>query len=274
MDSAFLQQIYLLMFLAESRFRGREMYMPEMIIDMSTLLKDPSTQGSIIFRNFTFLIEPNSIQYNENDVVVTPNTDEEGIEKFDVCLKLTIESLNFTTIYVADIALGEHIPIYGEGNMAIHLSNIVMDLCTIANTQEAYAENMNLRMSYQRGQTSITGIYLHPDADRIGSQLLEIGSSLFEMWNKYEPEKASCVLSPVMQYILNQFLYYEHNSLEFNTTCLQESIVGNIWRNSRGLYQEIQDILQSRSASTITTKETDSSTTVNGFQSILKLIFN
>ncbi|KAJ8979915.1 hypothetical protein NQ317_005351 [Molorchus minor] len=44
---------------------------------------------------------------------------------------------------------------------------------------------------------------------------------MYAMWSTYAPEHASCIISPFVQYTINDNLKYENNTLEFNTTCLQ-----------------------------------------------------
>lgn len=61
----------------------------------------------------------------------------------------------------------------------------------------------------------------NPEADELLLQLTELFNIYLAMWHNYEPEGASCFLSPLLEFAVNAHMKYEPNALKFDANkCL------------------------------------------------------
>ncbi|KAG5871666.1 hypothetical protein JTB14_032271 [Gonioctena quinquepunctata] len=237
MDAFTYKITYIYMNLMNIQLDGN-VAIPNIIVDVPKIMNDSSIEGSVVLSNILITgLETSEIDFDNIQV-----EDSEEEETFDVCVKLPVGYLNITWGYVADIAIRKKIPIYGEGNFSVYMSNVTIDICTFASYKDVFVDDVNFTMAYRHGPADISGVLKHPAADKIASRVLNIGNVLLAMWNKYEPKKASCIWNPLVQHALNAYLEYGNNSLEFDKTCLQDSSVSEIFDLGRELKHEVSNI--------------------------------
>nr|XP_023029935.1 uncharacterized protein LOC111517886 [Leptinotarsa decemlineata] len=214
-----------------------QLLISDVTIDVPKILNDPSIAGSLILRDVLITgLETidNPIQYSNKYISVVAT---EVQNNFNVCVTIPIQYMNVTTKYIADIAIRNEIPIYGEGNFTISLSNITINTCMLLN-YNSHVDHLDFQMVYNHGPVHISGVLKHRTADKLADKVLEIANILFAMWNKIEPKETSCLMSPLMEYFVNwYFIQYENRSLEFNWACLENSSFMNIL----GLFMELKE---------------------------------
>lgn len=70
-------------------------------------------------------------------------------------------------------------------------------------------------------QISLNGFWLNDLADKVIAKVIGLVNVFLAMWSNYDPEGASCVVSPIIQYAINDQLQYENTTFTFDyKTCL------------------------------------------------------
>ncbi|KAJ8979917.1 hypothetical protein NQ317_005353 [Molorchus minor] len=190
---------------------------PEIAFDFSELVDSGLILGTFLLTNFTI----SGLDTLTSDLLNIQSTlDEDGYNY--VCVYIPTEYLTLTTEYDADIGVADEIPLYGEGTFRYTLSDIDYNVCLTADFDVGYVYNVVAHLLYRHNPIELTGWWRNRQATEIIEKLVNVLDMLFAMWSSYNPNHASCVISPIIQYLVNNNIEYENNTITFNTTCLQE----------------------------------------------------
>ncbi|CAH1104961.1 unnamed protein product [Psylliodes chrysocephalus] len=216
-----------------------------MHFDVPTILKDPTIEGIIDINNILITgLETIDISDDmTNHVKVTQ--EDPNLQIFKVCItNLGIREMHINLQYFADIGVNNTVPIYGQGDVGLSVRDLKIEFCTMTNMDEGTIYDMDLfNMKYRHdGPIILTGFYKHPEANDVISRMLNLGHILLTMWNSYEPLKASCILTPVFEFILNAWIYNPNLVFTYNSTCLEGSTFNFLKELIEGLIQEISSL--------------------------------
>ncbi|CAG9858336.1 unnamed protein product [Phyllotreta striolata] len=193
-------------------------------VNVSELLNDDTIKGSIRLDNIMVngldtLIFNDLEDSNKNINVTQPDP---NVEIVDVRLDVAAEKISVTLEYEIDVDWMGYIPIYGKGTFELPASNLHIAFTSKGDKSRVYDLKLNLEYNYET--VSLTGFYKNPEASGIAAKVLNIFNILLTMWNSYEPEKASCILSPIFEYAVNDYVMKSpDNKFVFDPTCLKGS---------------------------------------------------
>ncbi|XP_018574038.1 uncharacterized protein LOC108913057 [Anoplophora glabripennis] len=148
--------------------------------------------------------------------------DEDGNN--NLCVLFPAEHLELTLNYDADIGIDDELPIYGNGYLLFRLENIAFNACMFINHDENYIDDVVVNLLYRHTPLELTGFWRNNEVSIILTRLLNIANRYIAMWNNYEPERTSCLWSPLFSYALNVWFENKNASLDFDPLCVKEII--------------------------------------------------
>ncbi|KAJ8918372.1 hypothetical protein NQ315_008066 [Exocentrus adspersus] len=207
--SALQLKVYIWMFLSNLK-TDQNITVP----DVSWTFSD-NVQGTLSLSN-VLVTGLETLTSSPDNINVTEDEDENN----NACILIPIERLQLNLDYVADIGIDNEIPIYGDGSFLFAQEKIEYTICMFINFNERYLDDVVFRATYRH--KPITGFWKHSEVSLILEGLLNIINRFVAMWNVYEPERASCISTPFVSYVLNRWFGNENATFEFDSTCLKE----------------------------------------------------
>ncbi|KAJ8918371.1 hypothetical protein NQ315_008065 [Exocentrus adspersus] len=177
------------------------------------------------------------------DVDSTENT-----TKTNLCVSLLIDKIAFSTNYNADVGIIDEIPLYGLGDVKLAASDVDFSLCLNINIDEDFSDlsvdGLTLNLRLHDSPSSITGFWKSNEASDLVTAIINILEKFVCMWLDYEKDCFSCIISPVIQYVINSILPNNiDNKLDIKCSCLEEmfskkSQIENLWNGLLQSYNE------------------------------------
>ncbi|KAG5877390.1 hypothetical protein JTB14_028001 [Gonioctena quinquepunctata] len=160
--------------------------------------------------------------------------DDENVSKTNVVFNLDFNQIGLLTNYIADIGILDELPIYGDGVINLAVSKVSVGVNVSITTKSLFSlkkiEDLNIQLSFRDAPANITGIWKNDDASYFASELVTILEKLFCMWYNYEKDCIDCVLSNILEFVINLFLAFQKgNILTIKCECLKDHKY-NFWK--------------------------------------------
>ncbi|KAJ8979914.1 hypothetical protein NQ317_005350 [Molorchus minor] len=151
--------------------------------------------------------------------------------------------LGISTNYDADIGILDEIPIYGDGEINLAVSNVNLGLDLNINTEAdlsvVYVDEVTLTLRMHDSTSYITRFWKNDEISDYVSLGLMVLEQLICMFISYEDECFSCVTSKVLQYAMNSILPNNlDNNLVLDCACLDV-----LYKNKYNLSSHLERVI-------------------------------
>ncbi|KAJ8951077.1 hypothetical protein NQ318_003775 [Aromia moschata] len=220
MDAMYLA-VLVWMYLSNLKLQ-KEVSLPEISWNLSETIESELVLGTV---QLTDLIIT-GFETLESQIENIESTEDENGDN-NICVYVPLDYLELRTDYDADVGIADEIPLYGEGSFSQKIEDIKFNICTFVSFANGYVDDVKVTIQYRHNPANLTGWWKNERSNAFVLQFLNVFNLMFAMWNAYEPDRTSCLISPIAQYILNNNMEYENNTLSFDIECIKGVLADN-----------------------------------------------